>query len=179
MSRAYALRPGRADEAAALIGIERRACELLRGHEAHAAFSRHTLAPEDHAEAAAHGRLWVADCAGRALGYALYAPLDGAAHLAQMDVDPGYGRRGIGRALLEQVCVRAAEEGFDRITLITLRDVPWNAPFYARAGFAPLAPGECTPGLRAAFEQERRLGFPMHLRVAMQRPLGRPVRPAG
>jgi len=168
----WALRPGRATDAATLIGIERRACEMLRGHEAYPVFARSTLDPDDHAEAAARGRLWVAEADGQAVGYALYTALDGAAHLAQMDVDPPYGRRGIGRALLEQVCTSAAGEGFGRITLVTLRDVPWNAPFYARAGFGPVAAGDRTPGLDAALEQERRLGFPMHLRVVMQRQLG-------
>jgi Sortase and related acyltransferases len=122
--------------------------------------------------AAGKGRLWVAEAEGQVLGYALYGELDGAAHLEQMDVEPAHGRRGIGRALLECVAARATAEGFGRMTLVTLRDVPWNAPSYARAGFAVLDPAGCTPGLHAVLAQERSLGFPMHLRVVMQRWLG-------
>jgi Acetyltransferase (GNAT) family. len=86
-------------------------------------------------------------------------------------VEPACGRRGIGRALLERACSSAAGEAFGWITLVTLRDVPWNAPFYASAGFRVLDPAQYTPGLHAALEQERRLDFPMHLHVVMQRQL--------
>jgi GNAT superfamily N-acetyltransferase len=117
------------------------------------------LAAADHIDAAGKGRLWVAEAAGQVLGYALYGELDGAAHLEQMDVEPAHDRRGIGRALLECVAARATAEGFERMTSVTLRDVPWNAPFYAGAGFAVLDPAECTPGLHAVLARERRLGF--------------------
>ncbi|WP_225766116.1 hypothetical protein [Stenotrophomonas sp. Marseille-Q4652] len=58
------------------------------------------------------------------------------------------------------------------MTWVTLRGVPWNAPFYARAGFAVLDPAGCTPGLHAVLARDRSLEFPMHLRVVMQRWLG-------
>src|SRR5690606_27533635 len=64
----WSLRPGRAADAATLVAIERRACELLRGHEAYPVFARSTLAADDHVEAAARGRLWVAESDGRAVG---------------------------------------------------------------------------------------------------------------
>ena len=170
----WSLRPGRAADAAILVGIERRACGLLRGHEAYPVFARSTLAADDHVEAAARGRLWVAESGGHAVGYALYSCVDGEAYLVQMDVDPDHGRRGMGRALLERACASAAGEGFGRITLVTLRDVPWNAPFYASAGFEVLEPARYTPGLRATLAEEHGLGFPMRLRVVMQRRLGQP-----
>ena len=170
----WSLRPGRAADAATLVGIERRACELLRGHQAYPVFARSTLAADDHVEAAARGRLWVVESDGWAVGYALYSCVDGEAYLAQMDVDPDHGRRGMGRALLEHACASATAEGFQRITLVTLRDVRWNAPFYASAGFEVLEPARYTPGLRATLAEERGLGFPMRLRVVMQRRLGQP-----
>ncbi|WP_242112646.1 GNAT family N-acetyltransferase [Luteimonas aquatica] len=168
------IRPGRAEEAQALIAIERRAVRLLRGHEAHALFAALTTAPETHARAAAQGRSWVAEADARAVGYALYELPDGpeaAAHLLQMDVDPAYGRRGIGRALLERACQAAAAQGAREIVLTTLADVPWNAPFYAGAGFVTVPEQAYTPQLRAILARERAAGFPMHLRVAMRRAL--------
>lgn len=165
------LRPGHAREARALNLIERRAASLLRGHQAHALFSRHLLPLPELEAAADAGRLLVAECEGAAVGYTLHDTLHCEAHLVQMDVDPVHGRRGIGRALLEAACRSAADSGLPAIVLTTLVDVPWNAPFYAGAGFQALPPSRWTPSLRALMAQEQRLGFPMHLRVAMRRPL--------
>ena len=37
---------------------------------------------------------------------------------------------------------RAADNHFAGINLTSYRDVPWNAPFYARLGYAILARGK-------------------------------------
>lgn len=167
----WSIRGARVDDAAALIDIERRAAALLQGHPAHALFSAHTLPADIHAAAAEAGRSFVATLQGQPVGYALYARVDDTAHLLQMDVDPAFGRRGIGRALLEHACNAAAAEGLRQMTLTTLNDVPWNARFYASAGFVTLAEHEWTPHLRGVMAEERALGFPMQLRVAMARRL--------
>ena len=60
---------------------------------------------------------------------------DGAVRLEQLAVHPDHGRHGIGRALVQAACRWAAEAGYDEVTLATYRDVPWNGPFYASAGF--------------------------------------------
>ncbi len=69
------------------------------------------------------------------VGFARLDVLGGEAHLEQLCVHPEHGRLGIGRALLEAACGWAREAGYDEISLATYRDVPWNGPFYARAGF--------------------------------------------
>ncbi len=165
------IRAGRVDDASALIEIEARAAQRLRGHEAQAVFAMHTLSPEVLSNAATECRLLVAEVDGRAIGFALYGALDGDAHLLEMDVDPAFGRRGIGRALLEAACEAAHAEGFAAMVLTTLSDVPWNAPFYATAGFAEWPESQWSTGMREVIEHERQLGFPMHLRVAMRRSL--------
>lgn len=40
--------------------------------------------------------------------------------------------------LLEQVIEGAQQMRYPAVTLTTFRDVPWNAPFYTRLGFAML-----------------------------------------
>ncbi|MGO9907868.1 MAG: hypothetical protein ACLPY3_19445 [Solirubrobacteraceae bacterium] len=56
------------------------------------------------------------------------------------------------------------------LTLTTFRDVPWNAPYYARLGFVVLEAGEQGPELRALIERERN-SIPSDMaRVAMRRP---------
>jgi hypothetical protein len=54
------------------------------------------------------------------------------------------------------------------VTLCTFRDVPWNAPFYQRLGFRPLASDELTPALGERMRREAEAGLPLDLRVAMR-----------
>jgi 4-diphosphocytidyl-2-C-methyl-D-erythritol kinase len=89
--------------------------------------------------------------------------------VAEIDVLPSFHRRGIGSALLEHACAWAQEQGYRRIDLGTLPDVPWNAPFYARHGFAVVDKDD--PAFAYARERDRENGFPERLRVFMSRTL--------
>jgi GNAT superfamily N-acetyltransferase len=117
------------------------------------------------------GRAWVATEDGVAVAYVVADEIDGCAHVAQVSVHPGWARRGIGRALLDRVDAWAAERGLPAVTLTTFADVPWNAPYYARLGFAVVDAPE--PGLRAVREHEAAIGLDRWPRVAMRR---RPAR---
>ena len=76
------------------------------------------------------------DDADVAVGFALMeACSDGDAHLLELDVKPAHGGRGIGRALISASVDWAFARGLRRLTLTTFRDIPFNAPFYARVGF--------------------------------------------
>jgi GNAT superfamily N-acetyltransferase len=165
------LRAGTEADIDALLEVERRAAALLLGHGAYDLFAMHSLAPQNLQDGIAHGILRVAEVGGQAVGFALCSEVDGQAHLFEMDVVPEHGRRGIGSALLESVCSEAAERGFSAMTLTTLRDVPWNAPFYAERRFAELPEEEWGEQLAGIVARERMLGFPMRLRVAMLRRL--------
>ena len=166
------LRAGTEADVDALLEIERRAAALLLGHGAYDLFAMHTLSPQNLQDGIAHGILHVAEVGGQAVGFALCGEVDGRAHLFEMDVVPEHGRRGIGSALLESVCSEAAERGFSAMTLTTLRDVPWNAPFYAGRRFAELPEEEWGEQLAGIVARERMLGFPMQLRVVMGRKFG-------
>lgn len=111
--------------------------------------------------------------AGRpAVGFARIDEIDGNAHLEQLYVLPGNMRRGVGTSLVEAACTWAAEHGFSAITLSTFADVAWNAPFFAKRGFAPI--GELTPGLAELRDWERNLGLDaLGSRVVMCRELRR------
>ncbi len=165
------LRAGAEADIDALLEVERSAAELLLGHGAYDLFAMHSLSPQDLQDGIAHGILHVAELNGQAVGFALCGEVDGQAHLFEMDVVPEHGRRGVGSALLESVCSEAAGRGFSAMTLTTLRDVPWNAPFYAGRGFAELSQDEWGVQLAEIVARERMLGFPMQLRVVMQRRL--------
>ena len=118
------------------------------------------------------GMLWVAaDAEDRPVGFALVKHKDGGAHLDELGVHPAHGRRGLGTALVEAVCGWAREQGLSAVTLCTLRDVPFNAPFYERLGFVELPESEAGPDLRAVRRREQEAGFPMQRRVMMRRAL--------
>ncbi|AUY48739.1 GNAT family N-acetyltransferase [Streptomyces sp. CB01881] len=106
---------------------------------------------------------------GTPVGYLLAEPVDGALHIEQVSVHPGHARRGIGRALIEHL---AATTDAPALTLTTFADVPWNAPYYARFGFRPLADAEITPGLREIRRREAGHGLDRWPRLCMRREIG-------
>ncbi|WP_432929131.1 GNAT family N-acetyltransferase [Microbispora sp. CA-135349] len=105
------------------------------------------------------------------VGFALLGMVDGLTHLEQIAVRPGHGNRGIGTGLLDAVCAAATQAGTTAVTLTTFRDVPWNAPWYARRGFRVVHPHEWGPELTALVEHERALGIEVAPRVVMRKDL--------
>jgi 4-diphosphocytidyl-2-C-methyl-D-erythritol kinase len=162
---------------AALCAIERKAVQLFRGHPAWPAYAAVSMPVELLRQGIERGLVWVAlDEAGKPLGFIWLGeePGDGIIGVAEIDVLPEHGRRGIGAALLEHACNWAREAGYRRVDLGTLADVPWNAPFYARHGFA--AVDKNAPAFAYARQRDREHGFPDDLRVFMSRPLATPAR---
>jgi len=105
------------------------------------------------------------------LGFAHVLEIAGLAHLEQVSVLPDHGGRGIGRVLVETAKTEARTRGYDRLTLRTYADVPWNAPFYAKLGFAVEDPA--TDFHRALVATEERLGLDRYgARVQMGIALG-------
>lgn len=168
----FVVRKGNDADIDGLLEIERRAAQLLLDRGGLDVFAMHSLSRDD-LDAGIHGGiLRVADVDGVAIGFALAGAVDADAHLFEIDVLPEHGRRGIGGALLESICAEAAARGHLAISLITLRDVPWNAPFYAKHGFVEFDEAAWGEQLRGLVGRERLLGFQVELRVTMRRMLG-------
>jgi len=163
------IRQGGQSDIDTLLEIERRAAALLLDHGAHDLFAMHSLSPQDLIDGIESGILRVAETGRTAVGFALCGKVDGHAHLFEMDVLPEQGRCGIGSALLQSVCDAASARGHATMTLTTLRNVPWNAPFYAARGFVEMGDDEYGAQLADIVAGERMLGFPMQLRVVMRR----------
>ncbi|KLU09030.1 MULTISPECIES: GNAT family N-acetyltransferase [Kocuria] len=164
-------RPGR-HELALLQGIEVRAGLLFLelGMDAVAADPPPGL-PELEQERR-YGRIWVStDEEDHPVGYLRLHSVDGAPHVEQLSVDPAHGRRGHGRALLEQAQRWATASGAHRMTLTTYRHVPWNGPFYARQGWRELAPEELGDQLTAVRAAEAAHGLDRWPRLAMVKDL--------
>lgn len=172
MEPGYRIRHARQGELAALPEIERLAAERFAAFGLAEVFSRIVTPVGLLRERARGGQVWVAvGDDDHPIGFAVVSALDDHAHLDEVDVHPDHGRRGIGTALVETACEWARSAGKRAITLSTLRNVPWNAPFYAKLGFSTLGKTELTGPLRQLLESEASLGLPMKDRVLMRRHL--------
>ena len=109
------------------------------------------------------------DEADAPLGYAMVTLVDGHAHLEGLAVLPEEGRRGIGTSLLDAVAEWSRRRGDDQLTLTTFRDVPFNAPLYAKRGFAVVPEVDRTPAVRALVAREAGYGLDPATRVVMRR----------
>jgi predicted DCC family thiol-disulfide oxidoreductase YuxK/GNAT superfamily N-acetyltransferase len=166
------IRPALAAELPELQRVEREAGTRFRGLGLIDHLLEHSLSLPELSGHQRSGRVWVAaDERDRPVGFAVASVVGGSAHLEELDVLPEAGRRGIGTRLVGTVCDWAASQGFSAITLSTFRDVPWNAPFYERLGFRPLAPVDLSPALREVRAREEHLGIALDHRVMMRRHL--------
>lgn len=105
-------------------------------------------------------RLLVAEEGETLCGFALLDQCGTDGWLQEFDVPLAFGGQGIGRALLAFSCAWARGRGCRRLTLTTFRNVPFNAPFYTRFGFAELVADETLPAhLRNALAQEEAAGL--------------------
>ena len=124
------------------------------------------------------GIIFVAEVeTGTAVGFAAVETLDGQGFLTELDVHPAHGRQGLGRRLIAAACQWSLARGHTALRLSTFTDVAWNAPFYARLGFRPLADSELGPGLRAARAEEAANGLDITRRVLMTLTLTPPGKP--
>ena len=83
----------------------------------------------------APGFLLVVGPVGDPFGFSHVEVVDGFAHLGQVSVRPERMRQGYGAALVRESMHEAWQLGYDRMSLTTYADLPWNAPFYASLGF--------------------------------------------
>lgn len=116
------------------------------------------------------GFLLIAEVDETVVGFVHVVEFDEIAHLEQISVLPEHARAGVGRSLLDAAVETAAGRGHTEITLRTFRDVPWNAPFYARCGFEITEP--VTDFHHELIDIEHQLGLDLAgPRVQMTRPL--------
>ncbi len=112
--------------------------------------------PEKYAPFVEDGRAFVAvDQWDWPMGFSAVDEMDGEAYLAELAVDFDYQGRGLGRRLIAAACDWARICGYRSMLLSTFKDVPWNAPYYARQGFRILAPDEHSkPGIKRQRDHE-------------------------
>lgn len=175
----YEIRPARPDELSALPELERQAAARFATYGLAEVMATRTTPLATHQAAQAEGRVWVAaEVGGPPVGFALASRLppdeaDGVpeAHLDELDVLEAHGRRGLGRGLVEAVVAWARTHHAPALTLSTLRDIPWNAPYYRTLGFEVCAPDSAPRALAARRAAEAASGLPSEGRVLMRRAL--------
>jgi GNAT superfamily N-acetyltransferase len=91
------------------------------------------------------------------VGFVHVLLIEGHAHLEQLSVLPDRQRQGLGATLTRAAMDEARARGFDRLSLCTYRDVPWNGPFYRSVGFGEVAEADLAPYERRLREKERDL----------------------
>lgn len=114
------------------------------------------------------GKVWVVeDSENHPVGFAAAGFVNGSPHLHEVDVLPAHGRQGLGTRLINEVVEWARGAGYERLTLSTFRDIPWNAPFYQKLGFEAIGEVDLPDGLVEIRRRERELGLPVDERVCM------------
>lgn len=165
----YDIRPARLDDVPHLGPVELRAGEMFRSVGLGYLAGDH-MEPDMAASFVRAGGTFIAvDDVDRLVGFLMSAPLDRAVHIYEVSVDPAHGRQGLGGRLLDAAAAHAKATGGGLLTLSTFRDVPWNAPFYAKHGFAAVARENWTPGFFVLHQREKDAGLPMERRCFMRK----------
>jgi GNAT superfamily N-acetyltransferase len=121
---------------------------------------------DDFKNAQHHHLLWVAvDKLDTPIAFLVADIVDSCLHIAEFDVHPDYGNRGIGTQLLKYVLLIAEQRSFPAVILTTFEHLPWNAPFYSHHGFTILSDNLIGTEFTKILNREKSLG--LKRRVAM------------
>lgn len=168
----YSIRSRLPEDDEALLAVENRATELFRDHGYPMVADTPLASIADFRTMMVGHETWIAVSeGGEAVGYAVAGSRGHYFHLRELAVDPDHQRRGIGTALVQTVAAAAAKAGCPGITLTTFRDVPFNAPFYARLGFKEMQIDDAPEALRTTFLREVPHGVDAGRRVLMLKEL--------
>jgi GNAT superfamily N-acetyltransferase len=171
MLDSYRVVPAASGHVSVLSSIERSAAERFRD-EVPAELLEHVTDEATFLDSQQRATLWVAlGSDDEPVGFACVIVAGACVHLAELDVLPSHGRRGIGTALVREVESWARLRHSEAITLTTYSDLPWNAPFYAGLGFTVIPEGEWDLDMRRRFEAEAGLPSERARRVVMRKPL--------
>jgi GNAT superfamily N-acetyltransferase len=152
-----------------LPAVERSAATLLRGTRMDWAADSPTIPAAMLEEAAADGLVWVAWRAeAGVVGFLLASRLGNELFVEELSVAGEHQRHGFGRSLLGHAVRWAREAGLAGVCLTTDHDLPWNAPFYASAGFVVVDEASLGQTLRERLAQEAAHGHNPDWRCAMR-----------
>ncbi|HAS1153925.1 TPA: GNAT family N-acetyltransferase [Enterobacter cloacae] len=164
------VRPTSPGDVTALPAIERAAGQRFRDYPELAWLAEgDVISAEQHLDYAERGLSWLALANDQPVGFILAETHVSSLFILELSVHLDWQGKGIGRRLIACVADQARKRGLASLTLTTFRDVPWNAPFYARLGFEMIT--TLTPELREKREEETAHGLAYDARCAMRLPL--------
>jgi GNAT superfamily N-acetyltransferase len=146
----------------------------------------HLELPSDHEFAVAERSRWLRclaagtvllamDATSEPIGFAAAGVRDDEPFLDQLSVRTKFMRLGIGTVLLNATARMAKDAGGQALWLTTYSHLPWNRPFYERAGFVAVPECECGPEIFRELGYERRWLPSPEERVVMRKDLGSSV----
>ncbi|GAN64377.1 acetyltransferase [Acetobacter indonesiensis NRIC 0313] len=169
--RSYHVRMGRPPDASLLPEVERAAAEIFRQlpQLAFLADDEPAVSETKHLACIKAGTCWVAaDREDQPVGFLSAESQGRDLHILEVSVKPVAQGRGVGRALIAAACHFASEHTYQRITLTTFLNVPWNRPFYEKLGFRLVERSEPECRLQSLVHEEEASGLPVGSRCAMQ-----------
>ena len=134
----------------------------------HPELAGETIPDDAAARAIRDGRLWVVLRDGDLIGWAITGRLGGELVLGQISVLQRAGGAGAGTALLKAVIANARMRHEASMVLNTQRDVPWNAPWYAKHGFEVIDEAALSEALSTLTAQQQEAGVDWSARVHMR-----------
>lgn len=161
------------EDAQHLPAIERSAAQAFRTiAELSGLADAPPMSVEQHSQFIALSTCWVAlDGDNRLQGFLSARRHGSDLHLYELSVMQAMQGRGFGRRLIEAAKDYARSNGLRFVTLTTFKNVPWNAPFYARAGFLVQVTTGLDPRLATIVSEEYKHGFAPGSRCAMVWPV--------
>lgn len=148
----------------ALAAIEQSAAKLFRGTVMEFAMDDPPLDNVRLKTALSGNTLWIAEQDAVRAGFLCAHLIGTLLYIDELAVAAEYQGQGLGRALME-ICIADARKRFKRIALLTDRELPWSAPFYARLGFVEW--NSPSTAVAAKLEEEIAYGFDVKRRCAM------------
>ncbi|KAL2070512.1 hypothetical protein VTL71DRAFT_13538 [Oculimacula yallundae] len=169
LEREFTIRRPRTTDIPLLAQVERSAAQIYRTADMDSLADGATLDPYILITIANAGYLWVAaNRFDEPVGFLGGNYLSGNFHIIELSVAKEYQGRGIGSALVATMSQQVRLEGYRSITLTTFRDLPWNAPWYAKLGFEEVKVQDMGKEFEKLVDSEARHGLDPKRRCVMR-----------
>lgn len=152
---------------AVLPSVEADAAQVFKEYGLAAIAEMEPAPPEYYSQLPERAAVFVAEDEA-VIGFAVITEIDGQAYLKEISVCRTSSGKGVGRTLLEHAISWAAAR-YRWMVLTTFADLPFNAPFYRKAGFQEFMPDDDWPELKALRMAEQKSGLDLMPRVTMRR----------
>lgn len=162
-------RPTCAEDSAVLPAIERAASQrFLQIPDLAWLAASPVITPEQHRHYADEAMSWLVLSEDQPIGFVVAQAQGQSLFITEISLHIAWQGQGLGRRLLTYVAEQARNKGYTALILTTFKDVPWNAPWYARMGFEILPETTLSAVLRQKRQEETAHGFAYESRCAMR-----------